>query len=200
VILNEFQMDALRELGNIGAAHAADTLSQMLMCKVEMRVPVVEIYDIGGIHHGIGEDVGGMVIFKIEGELENSGFVVVYFPIRSVIMLTNRMLGQTGTDRQLDEMDQSVLVEVGNIMVSSFLDATAQFLGTVMLPSPPDVSIDMALASFEALLSQVAMDINDVVIFRTELVTDDTSVEGSIFMLPEAPLLSKLVEMLECMV
>jgi len=33
--LDPFQTDALRELGNIGAAHAATSLSQMLMSPIE---------------------------------------------------------------------------------------------------------------------------------------------------------------------
>jgi len=197
--LNEFQSDALQELGNIGAAHAANTLSQMLMCPVEMRVPQVQVLDLTEISQILGEDIGAMVVFQIEGELEHGGFVVVYFPFESMIKLTNRMLGLTGTDRDLDEMDESALVEVGNIMVSSFLDATAQLLGTVMLPSPPAVSVDMALASFEVLVSQVAMDVNEVVIFQTELSTTEASVDGTIFMLPETALLSKVLGMLECM-
>ena len=50
--------------------------------------------------------------------------------------LTNTMLGLTDENRPLNEMDESALIEVGNIMVSAFLDATAELLGFIMLPVP----------------------------------------------------------------
>lgn len=44
--LDPFQTDALRELGNIGAAHAATSLSQMLMSPIEMTVPELSLIHI----------------------------------------------------------------------------------------------------------------------------------------------------------
>ncbi|MFA7153691.1 MAG: chemotaxis protein CheC, partial [Methanoregulaceae archaeon] len=41
--LSHTQRDALRELGNIGAAHAATTLSTMLMSNIEMDVPEIHL-------------------------------------------------------------------------------------------------------------------------------------------------------------
>ena len=37
----------------------------------------------------------------------------------------------------MNEMDESAINEIGNIMVSAFLDGTAELLGIIMLPSPP---------------------------------------------------------------
>jgi len=195
--LDPIQKDALSEFGNIGAAHAATTLSQMLMSPIEMTVPEVQAIDIADLHKYIGDEISAVVVFQIQGEVADGGYIVVSMPRETVIQLTNQMLGTTDTNRELNEMDQSAAIEIGNIMISAFLDATAELLGIVMLPSPPALAIDMAHAAFESIVAQVAGDVNDVLIFNTELTSEAPPVYGSIYMLPNAELTHQLFGMLE---
>ncbi|MDN7023391.1 chemotaxis protein CheC [Methanoculleus sp. FWC-SCC1] len=195
--LDIYQTDALNELGNIGAAHAATTLSQMLMSPVEMTVPQVKVVDIADVYQYIGDEISALVVFQIQGDLADGGYLVVSMPKGAVIQLTNQMLGTTDLDRDLTEMDQSAVIEIGNIMISAFLDATAELLGIIMLPSPPALAVDMAHAAFESIIAQMAADVNEVVIFSTELKTDAPPVYGSIFLLPNPALLTEILRLLE---
>ena len=199
--LDPIQIDALAEFGNIGAAHAATTLSQMLMSPIEMTVPEVQAIDIADMHNYIGSEVSAVVVFQIQGEVADGGYIVVSMPRETVIQLTNQMLGTVDADldREINEMDQSAAIEIGNIMISAFLDATAELLGIVMLPSPPALAIDMAHAAFESVVAQVASDVNDVLIFNTELTSEAPPVYGSIYMLPNGELTQQLFLMLERM-
>jgi len=142
--LSSVQMDAMQELGNIGAAHAATTLSQMLSSPVEMSVPRITVVDISNLADHMGEESAALVVFELQGEIPHGGYIIFYISRKSAVHLTNTMLGLTDPDRPLNEMDESALLEVGNIMASAFLDATAELLGFVMLPSPPALTIDMA--------------------------------------------------------
>lgn len=189
--------DALTEFGNIGAAHAATSLSQMLMSPVEMTVPEVMAIDIADLHKYISNEISAMVVFQIQGEIADGGYIVVNMPRQTIIQLTNQMLGMTDTDREINEMDQSAAIEIGNIMISAFLDATAELLGIVMLPSPPALAIDMTHAAFESIVAQVAGDVNDILIFNTELESEAPPVYGSIYMLPNTELMHQLFHMLE---
>ncbi len=192
------QADALRELGNIGAAHAATTLSTMLNSHIEMEVPEIHIIDIGKIHDYVGDDLAALVLFQIQGEVSGGGYLLLYVPKTSVIRLTNAMLGMTDLDRDLTEMDESAILEIGNIMVSAFLDGTAGLLDIIMLPSPPSLVIDMPHAAIESVLaSQEYADINEVVIFRTELKSDEHHITSALFLLPNEPMLDEIVSMLE---
>ena len=195
--LDPFQKDALAEFGNIGAAHAATSLSEMLMSPIEMTVPEVQAIDIADLHNHIGNEISAIVVFQIQGEVADGGYVVVSMPKETVIRLTNQMLGTTDIDREITEMDQSAAIEIGNIMISAFLDATAELLGIVMLPSPPALAIDMAHAAFESIVAQVASDVNDVLIFNTELTSEAPPVYGGIYMLPNTALTQQLFCMLE---
>ena len=194
--LNYQQLDMLKEMGNIGASHAATYLSQMLMSEIEMTVPEVSVIDISEVNKYFGEEVSAMVVFEIQGDIQPAGYIVCHFPKSSAIRLTNTMLGSTDEDREFNEMDESAITEIGNIMISHFLDATAELLGVVMLPSPPMVAIDMALAAFENILAQVAGDINEIILFSTELKSTHNDIKSTIVMLPKEETLQQILKLL----
>ncbi|HPJ75026.1 MAG TPA: chemotaxis protein CheC [Methanoregulaceae archaeon] len=196
--LSDTQRDALRELGNIGAAHAATTLSTMLMSNIEMDVPEIHLIDISKVYEHVGDEIAALVLFQITGEVSGGGYVLLHIPKNSVIRLTNAMLGMTDLDRDLTEMDESALLEIGNIMVSAFLDATAGLLDVIMLPSPPSLIVDMPHAAFQSIITaQDAFDINEVVLFRTELKSDQHKITSNLFLLPNPPMLTDILEMLD---
>ena len=198
--LSEVQADAIQELGNIGAAHAATTLSQMLGSTIEMSVPAIKVVDLSQLGEYMGEESAAMVAFELQGDIPHGGYIVFYITRGSAIRLTNTMLGLTETSRPLNEMDKSALLEVGNIMASAFLDATAELLGLIMLPSPPALTIDMAHAAMQSLIAQMQEETNEVLLFSTELVCEEHRIDSDIIMMPETSTLVKIVELLENMV
>ncbi|MDD4299116.1 MAG: chemotaxis protein CheC [Methanomicrobium sp.] len=198
--INAKQLDAMKELGNIGASHAATSLSTMLMCEIDMTVPEALIVDIADISDYFGDEISALVVFEIQGELHPGGYVVLHLPKRSAIKLTNTMLGSNDEEREFNEMDESALLEVGNIMVSQFLDATATLLGIVMLPSPPAIAIDMAHAAFANVVSMIAGDINEIILFRTELTSKMHDIESTIVMLPYDDTLGQILDLLDKLV
>ena len=55
--VSETYLDVLKEIGNIGAGNAMTALSQMLNCKVDMKVPQVKLLDfneVGALMGGAG--------------------------------------------------------------------------------------------------------------------------------------------------
>ena len=197
--LSAVQADAIQELGNIGAAHAATTLSQMLSSTVSMSVPAIKAVDLSDLGNHIGDESAAMVVFELQGEIPHGGFIIFYITRESAMRLTNTMLGMTDMDREFNEMDQSALLEVGNIMVSAFLDATAELLGFIMLPSPPALSIDMAHAAMESLIAQLGEEVDEVLLFSTELICEEHKIDSDIIMLPEISTLKRITELLEAM-
>jgi chemotaxis protein CheC len=197
--LSTVQADAIQELGNIGAAHAATTLSQMLSSTVSMSVPAIKAVDLAELGNHVGDESAALVVFELQGEIPHGGYIIFYITRESAMRLTNTMLGMTDMDREFNEMDQSALLEVGNIMVSAFLDATAELLGFVMLPSPPALSIDMAHAAMESLIAQLGEEVDEVLLFSTELICEEHKIDSDIIMLPELSTLKRITELLEAM-
>lgn len=197
--LSEVQADAIQELGNIGAAHAATTLSVMLGSTIEMSVPAIKVVDLAQLGMFMGEESAAMVAFELQGDIPHGGYILFYITRGSAVRLTNTMLGMTEMNRPLTEMDESALLEVGNIMVSAFLDATAELLGIVMLPSPPALTIDMAHAAMQSLIAQMQEETNEVLLFSTELICEEHRIDSDIIMMPETSTLVKIVGLLENM-
>ena len=197
--LSTVQADAIQELGNIGAAHAATTLSQMLGSTIEMSVPAIKVVDLSQLGQYMGEESAAMVAFELQGDIPHGGYILFYITRESAVRMTNTMLGQTEINRPLSEMDESALLEVGNIMVSAFLDATAELLGFVMLPSPPSLTIDMAHAAMQSLIAQMQEETNEVLLFSTELVCEEYKIDSDIIMMPERSTLMRIIELLENM-
>jgi chemotaxis protein CheC len=197
--LSTVQADAMQELGNIGAAHAATTLSQMVGSTVTMSVPGIKAVDIAELGNYMGEESAAMVVFELQGEIQHGGFIIFYITRESAIRLTNTMVGLTEMNRPMNEMDESALLEVGNIMVSAFLDATAELLGFVMLPSPPSMTIDMAHAAMSSLIAGLGEEIDEVLLFSTELTCEEHKIDSDIIMMPETKTLLHIVDLLEKM-
>jgi len=197
--LSAVQADAIQELGNIGAAHAATTLSQMLGSTIEMSVPAIKVVDLSQLGQYMGEESAAMVAFELQGDIPHGGYILFYITRESAVRMTNTMLGQTEINRPLSEMDESALLEVGNIMVSAFLDATAELLGFVMIPSPPSLTIDMAHAAMQSLIAQMQEETDEVLLFSTELVCEEYKVDSNIIMMPERSTLMRMIELLENM-
>jgi chemotaxis protein CheC len=191
------QLDALQEMANIGAAHSATTLSQMLDTQIGMNVPEINIVDISRVGEFLTDELTTMVIFELQGDIPHGGFLVLHFPRDSAIRTAGIMQGSAGAVHTFDEMDQSTIVEVANIMISSFLSATSDLLGFIMLPSPPILIVDMAHAAITSLIAQMTIDVDDVILFRVKLTSEEHHIAGNILIFLEVSTLKKVEERLE---
>jgi len=206
----EFQMDALQELANIGSAHSATTLSQMLNTNISMSVPKIDIIDISKVGEFLTDELTTMVIFELQGEIPHGGFLILHFPRDSAMRTADIMQridsqsklasGPTKIDNPFSEMDQSAILEVGNIMVSSFLSAASDLIGLLMLPSPPVLVVDMAHAAITSLVAQMTVEVDDVILFKVKLTSDEHKIAGNILIFLEVNTLQQIALKLEEMI
>lgn len=138
--MTPLQLDALREVGNIGTGNAATALSQLINRKVDMTVPDINIVPFDDIFSSIGGDeivVG--VIVRVLGEAP--GNILFVFEKDTALNLVETLTGEK--EEYLTEMGNSVICEIGNIISSSYMNAISRFTGLAIMPSVPAVSYDM---------------------------------------------------------
>ena len=193
------QLDALQELANIGAAHSATTLSMMLNCHVSMNVPEIDIVDISEMGQLLTDEITTLVVFELQGEIPHGGYLVLHFPGDSAIRTSSVLLGSGDISSQSGEMDQSAILEVGNIMISAFLSAASDLIGIIMLPSPPALVVDMTHAVIQSLIAGMTIEVDDVVLFRINLSSDEHEIAANILIFLEVSTLQMVAEMLEKM-
>jgi len=138
-VMSPDDVDVLRELSNIGAGHATTSLSRLIgRRRIRLSVPRVEFVGSSEVAALVG-DSGGPVVgvsFEVDGVLH--GKVLIAFGERDARALAKLLTGSaTLASEPLDDMERSALMEVGNILTSSYLNALAQMLGGRLVPSPP---------------------------------------------------------------
>ena len=192
--LGELEFDTLREIGNIGVGNAATSLSQMLGRTIEISVPEVIVAKISELHKIIDTEslVAGIVVGLNTAESEQAGFLYITFPKDSSEKIAGILLGDCSDEELVD----SAIMEIGNILSSSFCDAIANMLGTILIPTPPSYAKDFAIAVIDAIISQIAEKSDYVLVFETELKERENAIEAFVMLLPTEKFINYIFELL----
>lgn len=191
--ITQFQLDALREIGNIGSGHAATALSTLLQRRIDMSVPEVWAISFEEVAAVIGQLDSPQAVIYVKVEGDAPGKAVFFFPVKSAETVVQALFGsQESFNLYEDEMAQSALKEVGNIMVSSFLIALTQFSGVLLQPSVPALAVDMAGAILDAILLEDG-SLEDKVLFIDTQLSGLPQIEGQFIFLPNEGSLKKLL-------
>src|SRR2546428_3140220 len=120
--LKELQIDALREVANIGAGHAATALSQLTNRKIMISVPQINIVRLEEVPDLLGnpQDVVAAVLMHMLGDL--TGRTLLLFPEsvgrRGFDLLLRPPGGTTGA---VDTRGQWCLEEARHILARAYL-------------------------------------------------------------------------------
>ena len=192
--LDALCLDALKEVGNIGAGNAMTALAELLNQTVDMSVPLVGITALDDFvaMAGGAEAVSVGVYMYVDGEAP--GHVAFLMPQRDAFRLVDKMLMQdAGTTQELDEMAASALKEMGNIMASSYLVAIGNMTGLNLLSSPPEILFDMTGAIVSAITAELVCDEESVLTIITEICHETGATRGSFTYIPEDGSLTKIL-------
>jgi chemotaxis protein CheC len=143
--LKESQLDAMREVANIGAGHAATALSQMTNRTIMITVPRVNVRPLEEACDTVGtpDEIIAAILMHMMGDL--TGRALLLFPQSSARTLCDFLLRrELGTTQEFHEMEQSALKEAGNILASAYLNALSDFMGMMLVPSVPSLVIDLS--------------------------------------------------------
>jgi chemotaxis protein CheC len=143
--LKESQLDAMREVANIGAGHAATALSGMTNRTIMITVPRVYVRPLEEACDLLGDPNGviAAVLMHMMGDL--TGRSMVLFPERAAKTLCDFLFRRpVGSTQVFGEMEQSSLKEAGNILASAYMNALSDFMGLMLVPSVPSLVIDLS--------------------------------------------------------
>jgi chemotaxis protein CheC len=197
--LNHLQLDALKEISNIGMGHAATALSQMIGQTVRLRVPQVTITEISQVpeHLGGAEQLMVGITMQVLGDARGS--IMLLFPQESAHRLLCSLLGRQDRGQTLSEEDVSALKEVGNILASAYLSALGNLLKKVLIPSVPLLANDMAGAVVDNVLIELSRSGDLAMMVETDFSGEqnrETTIRGHFFLLPNPETLDIFVNLL----
>lgn len=167
--LDSMHLDILKELGNIGAGNAATSLSQLLNQRVDMSVPDVKLLKLRDVPYILGGPeipvIGVTVLVEGEGE----GQILLLFTEESAERLIKNIVAGFSPGDISDEVRDSVLLEVGNIVGSTFLNALSSFTNLKLIPTVPASAYDMVGALLDNAIAIEMAEDDMIIIIVTDL-------------------------------
>ena len=194
-LLNELQLDAIREICNIGMGHATTALSHLLNTRIEAGMPSVHLLALGQVHEFIGgaeQPVVG-IMFRMTGDAD--GLLALIFPHDCALRLISHLTSSTVTaGHALSEFEASAIMEIGNILASAHLNAISKLLNLTLLPSIPSLLLDMAGAVLDPILTRQCSD-GDISLFaQAEFNAVGSGIAGMFFMIPDPDSLQLILQ------
>jgi chemotaxis protein CheC len=186
--LKELQLDALREVANIGAGHAATALSQLTGRRIMISVPEIQVVQLEDVPELVGDprDVVAGVLMHMLGDL--TGRTLFVMPEDSARLLCDMLLKrEAGTTTSFDTLEESSLKEAGNILGGAYMNALSDFMGMMLLPSIPSLVIDLAAAVLTAAYLNFARERDYAFCVETDFRFEDNGerLAGYFLLLPD---------------
>lgn len=194
--LSDLQLDALKEVGNIGAGNAATSLSQLLNRKIEMKVPEVYVMHYDNIIKKIGneEDIVVAVLLNVFGDAP--GNLLFVMKNEKAHEFATEML--KGFNQNSDEIYISLFQEIGNILGNSYINAISKLTGLNLLTSVPSVANDMLTAVMSSSFMAAEQYSDYVLAIDTNFMDGKDKLEsgGNFFYIPKPGSLNRILSKL----
>ncbi|HEY7408230.1 MAG TPA: chemotaxis protein CheC [Gemmatimonadaceae bacterium] len=186
--LKDVQLDALREVANIGAGHAATALSQMTGSTIMISVPTINIASLEDVPTQISEpeEPIAAVLMHMLGDL--TGRTLLVFPRPTAMRLAELMLRRpAGSSQDMGPLEQSAIKEAGNILSGAYMNALSEFMGLMLLPSPPSLAVDMSSAILSTAFLQFGTDRDHVFYVESQFFLQEQNehLRGFFLLLPD---------------
>lgn len=195
--MNEMELDILKEIGSIGGGNAATALSAMLNAKVNMALPQVEILGFNEAIDRLGdpEEVVAAVLVEMTGEVQ--GIMLFLVPQDFSDEVLQRTLGKVNAPLlELEEIDTSVLTEIGNIVISSYITALSSLTGVDVELSVPQLTVNMMGGIMSLPIAMMGQHSDKIMMVTGDFKIDGKALNSSMLLLPDVNSLNILMKKL----
>jgi len=171
----EKQKDIFEDIHNAGAINASISLSSLTNRDVRVSFPETRIVPLGDVAAELGGEenpVGGIYI-GIKGDV--TGGILIVMPVDNLLQLCDLLFHrESGATKKIGETEYSGILEMGNILSASFINAMADTTRLSVLSSVPDMRVDMCLSVIDSILAHFNQPGNHILITEAEIFFSDT--------------------------
>ncbi|HJV64336.1 MAG TPA: chemotaxis protein CheC [Geomonas sp.] len=175
------ELDALTEACNIGMAHAATALSQLMGKGVAIQAPRLQFLDGAGLSELLDDEPVRALHLQILGNVRGS--ILILLREANARRILELLLGQGQGSQPLAEMEASTLMEVGNILASACLNALGLMLKMTLLPSVPALISGSASEVLDRVMDRSSGG-DSVLMVDTVFSICEAFCSGSLFLMP----------------
>lgn len=195
--LSALQIDALREVGGIGAGHAATALSQLVDRAIEITVPEIALLPVTEVPGVLGgqERVVAAAYSRLLGEI--SGSILFVAPESTALALMDNLHGrEAGSTATFGHEEEALFIHVAYVLAAAYVAAIARMADLNVLPAPPQFALDMAGAILEIAVARIGMRADTALLVRTLFMSEETTIDATLFFLPDPESLAVILSRL----
>jgi chemotaxis protein CheC len=158
-----------------------------------MDVPVVTVAPLQDVPDSFGDPESLVAATFCEADSDSFGLVVVLvLPFAAAQKMIAKIMPDHSSE--IEEMERSLLMELGNIITGSYLNALSFMTGLTFHASPPRLGIDMAGAILGTVIAETKTVDDQLILLKTELTVEHDGIDGSVLILPDSGSLNTLFE------
>ncbi len=192
-LLPRKHLSALRQIGQIGAENAAAALSSLLGRKGKLKISQVLPLHFNEITEYVGgaEERVITIFSRFDGNI--SGNMLYVLDEKGARGIITSLFGESGVE-EFTEMELSLMQEVGNILIGSYITALSDFLALELKSSVPAIAVDMAGAILSFSLSEIGRSGDTAIVMSGGLSIEGKGTWGHLFLLLDPQSLGKIFE------
>jgi chemotaxis protein CheC len=197
IVFNDFQKDALQEIGGICAGNAASALSQLIKKRIDIHIPEISFLPLEDVPQIVGQDalVVGLIV-KILGDFPS---IILYIfshsdAMKLASLLTEKEPSPIGV---ITQEERSVLKEIGIVLANSYLGVFSQFAKWNLVPRVPELIEDMAEAMVDYILIELSVISRYALLIKSEFTESTKKITGHFFLIPNPEGLKILLKVIE---
>lgn len=182
---------AVKEIVNIGGGNAATSLSTLINQPVRMDVPTLEMMEYEEVFKTIRAEDTAVKVVLIRLRNGEGSFIFVVEP-EHADELAKMMIS---TDEEISEdLVDSAVTELANILVNSFLNATMKILNKNLTASVPVVTVDMFGSVLTSLYMEQSYFDSKIIIVKNEFWSMGKKIEGSLYFVPDQEFVEEVIK------
>jgi chemotaxis protein CheC len=188
---SDTELDALREVANIGSSTAATAMSSLIGVTVDVSTPSASAMPLADAieRAGPAEMIVTTVVVPVTGDLDALVLMVLQAPAEAAAC---KLIGV----EQDSDIGRSALVELGNILAASYLGALSTLTGLSLEPAPPELVRDMLRAVLSSALLRDDGDDQVIVLESTLSVAVEEECSPSFLFVPTLGSVEEIIERL----
>lgn len=186
--LTSDQIESLRRAAAAGAGMASEAISLLTRLTMEPTAPRVRALPLHQVPETLGGPDAEMVAIHLAVEGAARGNLLIALAPDDARTLLSAMLPDQPLPGALDalsELQQSGLLELGNVLAAAYLNAVSGLASARLVPSIPRLAIDMAGAVVDLLLVEMTHGHDAALVIQTEMSCPGSGVRLRILLLPD---------------
>ncbi len=196
-ILEDEEVDVLREIANIGSGHAAASMETWLGRDMVLEAPQAFMLPVEEVAEHIGDPLETVICVysRMNGDL--SGHLLYILGLEDARVLLDLLLDPEDKKWGFSPHNLSAIAETGNILFNAYLTAVSRVCDLELYPGTPSCAADMLEAVVNTVLLEICEGSDNTLVLETCFRGEGLSSVGYVLFLAENEDLRTLVRRAE---